>query len=171
MSPDELNLLRSGLLLAPLGRDGDPAAAAQCFATAQIESATLYEGARELIETTTEQYRTAIVTNGIGIIQRGVLRTLGLSDTFDAVNISSEINANKPWPEFFDAAFASLGVSDRSNSVVVGDSLTSDIQGGTNAGVDTIWFNRHRTSAGDAKPTHTVSSMAQLLQLLAITTR
>jgi len=166
MNPDQLHQIRFQQFFEALDIKADPLAAASCFAESQIDAATLYPGAAQLIDQTCARSKTAIVTNGISSIQRGVLKTLGLDHTFDAIVISGEVGLNKPNPAFFDATFAALDVTDRSATVMVGDSLTSDIQGGTNAGIDTIWLNRLNANPGSTRPTHTVDSLEALARLL-----
>ena len=166
LNPNDLHPRRFERLVDRLEVDADPVVAATAFAEGHAQNAKLFPGARGLIKGASERYTTAIITNGVSAIQHGVLGQLGLSETFDAVVISSEIDANKPAPAFFDAAFERLGIEDRSTSLVVGDSLTSDIQGGINAGVDTLWLNWRGVEAGAPTPTHTVRSISQLHSFL-----
>lgn len=166
LNPNDLHPRRFEQLVDRLGADADPLVAATAFADGHAQNAQLFPGARSLIEAAAERYTTAIITNGVAAIQHGVLGQLGLSETFDAVIISSEVDVNKPAPAFFDAAFERLGIDDRSTSLVVGDSLTSDIQGGANAGIDTLWLNWRGADPSPVEPTHTVRSIAELHDFL-----
>lgn len=81
------------------------------------------------------------VTNGTKVAQDRKLKNSGLIDLFDGVFISDEIGIEKPAIGFFDEVFRVIGEYDKSEVLIVGDSLTSDIQGGNNAGIVTCWFN------------------------------
>lgn len=87
------------------------------------------------------------VTNGTRIAQRKKLMLSGLDSLFDAVFISDEIGIEKPNIGFFDAIWEKIGLYDPEEVLIVGDSLTSDIKGGNNAGIKTCWFNPHRSPA------------------------
>ena len=67
----------------------------------------------------------------------------------------------------FDSALRALGVENREHVLVVGDSLTSDIQGGVNAGLDTCWFNPgHAENPGKVSPTYEIASLEELYPLV-----
>ena len=87
------------------------------------------------------KYTLAAVTNGTRVAQEKKLRLSGLDRIFDEIFISENIGAEKPDKAFFDYVFKKLGITDKSEVLVIGDSLTSDIKGGLNAGIDTCWFN------------------------------
>ena len=81
------------------------------------------------------------VTNGTAIAQHRKLQNSGLGEIFDEVFISDEIGFEKPTVAFFDAVWAKIGKFSPDEVLIVGDSLTSDIQGGNNVGIRTCWFN------------------------------
>ena len=69
--------------------------------------------------------------------------------------ISQELGCRKPQKEFFDRVFEALAISDPRQAVVVGDSLSADIQGAVNAGMDSIWYNPKGASLPAApRPTY-----------------
>ena len=81
--------------------------------------------------------------------------------------ISMELGVQKPLPAYFDRVCTALGITDRSRAVMVGDSLTSDIRGGHDARLDTIWFNQKGLPlTGPAAPTYTVSGYDDVLAIL-----
>jgi 2-haloacid dehalogenase len=84
------------------------------------------------------------------------------------VIISAEVGWAKPGTEIFDLAFEQLGWPDRSGALMIGDSLTSDIQGGINYGIDTCWYNPTAPDGGrDRSPaTHEVSDLKSVLGLI-----
>ena len=78
-----------------------------------------------------------------------------------------ELGVQKPLPAYFDKVCDALNVTDRSRVVMIGDSLSSDILGGNNAGIDTIWYNPKGASlTGKACPTYTVYNYDEILSLL-----
>ena len=82
-----------------------------------------------------------VVTNGTEKVQRQKLSRSGLGEMLDGVFISSVVGAEKPSPVFFDRVLAKLGNPDRRRVMIVGDSLTGDMQGGMNAGIRCCWYN------------------------------
>ena len=81
------------------------------------------------------------VTNGTAVAQHKKLATSGLDRIFDHIFISDEIGIEKPNFGFFDAVWAKIGSYSPNEILIVGDSLTSDIKGGNNAGLQTCWYN------------------------------
>ena len=105
------------------------------------EGAYLMEGAVEILDYLKERYPLYVVTNGVGATQRKRLKASGLDKYFRDIFISEEAGSQKPQKEFFEYCFAHIKEAGPEEMMVIGDSLTSDIQGGVNAGIDTCWFN------------------------------
>lgn len=82
-----------------------------------------------------------VVSNGTIIAQNKKLLLSGLGKLMDGVFLSEEIGIEKPNRAFFDAVFDVIRPSSLSEVMIIGDSLTSDIQGGNNAGILTCWYN------------------------------
>ena len=90
-----------------------------------------------------------------------------MKDFIEEVFVSEKLDSEKPNRKIFDAALRSLGVENREHVLVVGDSLTSDIQGGVNAGLDTCWFNPgHAENPGKVSPTYEIASLEELYPLV-----
>ncbi|PIC62948.1 noncanonical pyrimidine nucleotidase, YjjG family [Sporosarcina sp. P13] len=121
----------------------------------------LIDGVEEMLSGLAD-YRLAILTNGFTRAQHARIAGSPLRDTFEAIIASEETGFKKPQPEIFDYAFKQLGITDPSRVLMIGDSLTSDIQGGMNAGIDTCWFNPHRHPNNTAvQPTFEIHSWAE----------
>lgn len=88
-----------------------------------------------------EGVRQYIVTNGYAETQMKKAQKSGLLGIMDGIFISGIIGSPKPEKRFFDECFKSIRNVDREKTVIVGDSLSSDISGGNNAGIRTVWFN------------------------------
>ena len=82
-----------------------------------------------------------LVTNGTLSVQKGRLKSANISRYFEDIFISEELGYNKPSIEYFDCCFSKIPDFHKETAVIIGDSLTSDIQGGLNAEIRTIWFN------------------------------
>ncbi|WP_438494194.1 YjjG family noncanonical pyrimidine nucleotidase [Paenibacillus sp. IHBB 3054] len=131
------------------------------------EGTYLIQGAVELCGELTG-CRLAIITNGIKDVQLSRIQGSPLCNTFEQIIISEEAGSQKPEPGIFDYAFAKLGITDKSKVLIVGDSLTSDIQGGMNYGIDTCWFNPlEKANEAGIKPTYEIRDLSELLGIIA----
>lgn len=161
MQPDEVRHRRFEQFLRELGLGGDPQAMGDTFVWGLANHGDLYADTRDLLEALAGRVAMALVTNGLSDVQRTRLDRLGIADAFDAIVISSEVGVTKPRPEIFDRAFDALGRPDRATALMIGDSLSSDMAGGRNAGVATCWFNP-RGLAPDGDLTHVITRLAEL---------
>ena len=101
-------------------------------------------GAKELLDELAEQYTLYIASNGNVRAQQKRIANAGLSGYFTDVFLSEVIGHDKPDPAFFDACFARMEGADRDNTVMIGDSLRSEMLGGMRYGLPTVWFNPKR---------------------------
>jgi FMN phosphatase YigB (HAD superfamily) len=77
------------------------------------------------------------------------------------------VGAEKPSPVYFDYVSSHIDNFDPKTTLVVGDSLSSDIKGGINSGIDTCWFNPHnKENTGSVIPTYTVNTFSQIIDIL-----
>ncbi len=115
------------------------------------EGCDLIEGAAEALTYLKDsgRYKMYIVTNGVAKTQYRRIEKSGLDKWFDGIFISEEVGSQKPQPEFFDHCLEKMGRCDRENMLIIGDSLTSDIKGGNNAGIDTLWYNPEGLASSD----------------------
>lgn len=122
-----------------------PAPDAVAFSERYLENlgdcAELIDGTRDVLEALHGRVHLALITNGLKAVQRSRLARSGLDRYLDVVVISDEIGVAKPHAGIFDVAFAQMGHPARSAVLIVGDSLTSDIKGGSDYGIDTCWYN------------------------------
>lgn len=99
------------------------------------------KNAKEMLLAEKGNYTIVVVTNGTKVAQEKKLRLSGLDKIFDAIFISEDVGVEKPNTEYFDYVFEKLGITDKSEVLLIGDSLTSDMKGGNLSGIDTCWFN------------------------------
>ena len=146
-------------------------------------SAHMLEGASELLEKLNKSFSLLMITNGIKEIQHSRIKEADIGKYFDALVISDEIGYQKPAPEYFDIAMDRIGNPDKSEVIVIGDSLTSDIAGGNRYGLDTCWINFEGSKpvcphnekvkgsedciSGDFKPDYEVSSLLQIIDIVS----
>ena len=155
-------------LFAVLGIEEDPAQAESHYRAQLGLGNQVIPGALELLEELKGKYRMAIVTNGVVQTQYPRLRLSGVADYFEKIFVSEEVGAHKPQKEYFDYVFANMEGLDPNRALIIGDSLSSDIKGGMNAGLDTCYFDRHRIGSGDIVPTYTVHDYDELRAVLGI---
>jgi len=102
----------------------------------------IMDGTKEILQKLKELgYRQYIVTNGSNVAQNGKLSRTPIGKLVDGVFISEKMGEPKPKKEFFDCLAKQIEGYKEQNAVIIGDSLSSDIKGGNNAGIKTIWFN------------------------------
>ena len=99
------------------------------------------EGAYEVLQTLAKTSQIAILTNGLQSVQRGRLARSQIKPFIREIIISEEIGVAKPHVAFFEVASARTGNPPKSDILLIGDSLTSDIRGGVDYGIDTCWYN------------------------------
>lgn len=161
----QLKYDRFAQLLEHLGRtDLDAAELSQRFASNLSTHAELLPGAMALLEAIHGQMKIALVSNGVSAIQRGRLSRCTFTPLLDAVLISEEIGVKKPDPRMVDMALEALGCTDRSQAVLLGDSLSADIPAAVNAGIDSIYLSLHGNVSEQA--TYTVFSLEEAQALL-----
>ena len=123
-------------------------------------------GAEEAVDALSKKYRLFLASNGTAVVQKGRMTSANLYRFFETVFVSQEIGHNKPSKEYFDACFAQIPGFDREKAMIVGDSLSSDIKGGINAGIKTVWVNPGHQDCGDIRPDYEIEYLSQLEALL-----
>ena len=141
---DQVLSLRFEEYFGDFGIKVDGAEVDKLYRSSLNESTYLIEGAIELLEQLKDQYKLYIITNGVAATQYKRLSASGLDKYFRGIYVSEEAGSQKPQNSFFEYCFEKMGRRDVENMLVIGDSLTSDIRGGNNAGIDTLWFNPHK---------------------------
>lgn len=111
--------------------------------------------------------RLAVITNGFGIVQKARIKNSPFEHLFEHIIISEEAGYQKPHCGIFDFAFRKLGLDSKEKVLIVGDSLTSDIQGGMDYGIATCWFNPHaKVNMTTAEPTHEIRCLSELHDII-----
>ena len=121
----------------------------------------------ELIKSFKDRVKQYAVTNGTKIAQDKKLVKSGLIDLFDDIFISEEVGYEKPDIRFFEHVWAKIGAYKPDEVMIVGDSLTSDIQGGNNAGFVCCWYNPKRANNNSClKIDYEITNLNQILEIV-----
>lgn len=167
ITPDEVKVRRFEQLCVEIGLQARPEEMAARFVEGLANEGDLYPGARVVLEELAAITRLAMITNGLSYVQRTRIERLHLGPYLEAVAISAEIGAAKPHTQIFDVVFEELGRPDRRSVLMVGDSLSSDMQGGWNYGIDTCWYNPAGTY--NDRPdlvTHEITTLGELVAIV-----
>lgn len=123
--------------------------------------------AREMLDKYSGSLVQCAVTNGTVVAQRRKLSASGLDKVFDHIFISEEVGSEKPNRTFFDEVFKVIGRYDSSEVMIIGDSLTSDIRGGNNAGILTCWYNQqHKINDKGETVDYEIDDLAKVVEII-----
>ena len=167
MTRPEVLQKRFGMLFDEMGIAVDPAACAKAYEKNLSIGHYFLPGAEEEVDSLSKKYRLFLVSNGTASVQQGRMTSANLYRFFEIVFVSQEVGYNKPAKEFFDICFSRIDGFDPEKAIIVGDSLSSDIKGGINAGIKTCWVNPdHLPGRDDITPDYEIESITQLEALL-----
>ena len=151
-----------------LGKNVNGREAEDLYRSYLDQSAVLIDGAEDICRYLKERgYGLYVVTNGTSTTQYKRLALSGLDAYMDGIFVSEDAGSQKPQKEYFDYCFARIPQADPSRMLLVGDSLTSDIKGGINAGVSTCWYNpAGLPEREDIRPDRQIRRLEELKELL-----
>ena len=164
---DRLRVERFSDFFHTVGYKGNPVAMANDYMEALSCQTQLVDGALALITSLHSRCGLYIITNGITSVQTRRFVSCPLAKYFDACFISEQMGCAKPEKQFFDQVAAAIPGFDSREALVIGDSLSSDIQGGINAELDTCWFNPSgKTAPPHMRITYTIDRLCELETIL-----
>ena len=168
ISREEVKVGRYRELFETIGVECDPVKATAYYESMLAIGHYFMPGAPELLGELYRKYRLYIVSNGTAKVQEGRIGSSGIAKYMDGIFISQILGANKPDKQFFDICFAEIPDFLLSETVIIGDSLSSDIKGGINAGITTVWFNpKGIENDSDIKPDYTIKELSEVPGLLS----
>ncbi len=168
ISREEVKVGRYRELFETIGVECDPVKATAYYESMLAIGHYFMPGAPELLWELYGKYRLYIVSNGTAKVQEGRIGSSGIAKYMDGIFISQILGANKPDKQFFDICFAEIPDFSLSETVIIGDSLSSDIKGGINAGITTVWFNpKGIENDSDIKPDYTIKELSEVPGLLS----
>lgn len=162
----EILVNRFGVLFERLGVEVDAPKCAKVYEKNLSTGHWFLPGAEEAVASLSKKYRLFLASNGTAVVQKGRMTSANLYRFFEKVFVSQEIGFNKPSKEYFDGCFAQIPGFDKEKAMIVGDSLSSDIKGGINAGIKTVWVNPAHKDCGDIRPDYEIEALHQLEALL-----
>lgn len=158
---------RFGEFFAQIDRSVDSLAMEQKYREFLNQGHQLLGNSREIIADLAGKADLYVVSNGVSKTQYQRLGDAKLLPYFKEIIISEDTGYQKPMIEFFDYTFNKIPQLNKEKTVIIGDSLTSDIQGGKNAGIDTIWLHPavewHSLSI---QPTHHIQRLEEIYEIL-----
>ena len=167
LTRDQVLTGRFQMLFEELGIPAQPQAIAKGYEHNLGLGHYFLPGAKEALDTLRGKYRLFLASNGTASVQHSRLTSAGLYPYFEEVFVSQALGANKPSRAFFDACAARIPGYDPRKALMVGDSLTSDILGGINAGMKTCWVcPRGAQGRPDIVPDYRIEALSQLPELL-----
>ena len=145
----------------------DPEQVALCYEDNLSIGHYFLPGAEEALKSLSKKYKLYLASNGTAKVQAGRLASANISHYFEKIFVSQEIGADKPDKLYFARCAEQISGYDACKAMIVGDSLTSDIQGGINAGMKTVWVNpKHKPHPEHIVPDYEIESLSQLEDLL-----
>lgn len=166
VTKEELKTRRFADLCTHFGFEKDPVAMARTYEGNLATMTFLLEGADAICRELSEKYRIYIVTNGIKDVQMGRLYGSGINGYFIKAFVSEEMGFEKPRVEYFEAVARNITDFDKSKTVIIGDSLSSDMKGGINFGIDTCWYNPSGKPIPDGMElTYVVTSFEEIREI------
>ena len=167
ITADRLRVERFERFAKKVNANFDAISFSKAYAKFLGEGAYLFKESVDVVDYLSKKYELVLVTNGLKDVQKSRLAKTPLKDYFKEVIISDEIKISKPDPRIFDYALEKVGCTDRSKALMIGDSLTSDMKGGVNAGIDTCWYNPNKLeNKSGLNLTYEIHSLNELKEIL-----
>ena len=165
---EELRFSRFDKFLRAINEYRDPIEMNDYYLQQLSETDFMIDGAKQLIKELLEAgHELCMITNGLKEVQRPRIAKTNMGSYFKSIIISDEIGVSKPHAGFFEYAFNQIGHPEKETTLVVGDSLSSDIQGGNNFGLDTCWYNPEKNeNLTKHPPTYELHDLQELRKYL-----
>ena len=167
ISQKELKTKRFANLSDSLKIEFDPQKFSDKYLLNLSKRTSLIEGCEDLLSQLNGNTDLYLITNGLTIVQNPRIRNSSIGHYFKGVIISEEVGFAKPHKEIFDIAFENMNNPDKDKVLIIGDSLSSDIAGGINYGIDTCWYNpKDNELDQDFKPTYQIKELKEIFTLI-----
>ena len=167
LTREEVLVGRFAVLFHEFGLEVEPERCARAYEDNLSVGHYFLPGAEAALERLSRKYKLYLASNGTAKVQAGRLASANISHYFEEIFVSQEIGANKPDLAYFERCFARIPGFDPQKAMIVGDSLTSDILGGKQAGVATCWVNpKGLPGREDIVPDYQIPALSHLEALL-----
>jgi len=166
ITSQELRTLRFEYFFKVAKVEYDPWAAHEQYVAGLIKYSKPTDETLAVLTSLQQSHKLAIITNGLKEAQRPRLKNTGLDKFFTEVIVSDEIGVAKPQVEYFDYVINEIGHSQKDELLIIGDSLMSDILGGMNSCIDTVWYNPAGLAThSKVSPIYTIADLQELVRL------
>lgn len=166
LTKEELYACRWNMIFALIGIDVDGVEFENVFYSYLTESAEPVDGALDLLKYLHGKYLVCAASNASYAQQIKRLNNAGMTEYLDRIFISEQIGFSKPQKEFFERCFEKISPIVPSETVMIGDSLTADIEGGASFGMKTCRYNHNLTNESSDLPDFTVCSLSEIKKYL-----
>ena len=167
LTRDQVLTGRFQLLFEQVGVDADPVQVAASYESNLSVGHYFLPGAEQALKLLSKKHQLYLASNGTARVQAGRLKSANISHYFQKIFVSQEVGADKPSREYFERCFAQIPGFDPAKALMVGDSLTSDIRGGQNAGIAACWVNPgHKPRRDDIRVDYEIERLSDLPTLL-----
>ena len=167
LTREQVLVQRFEALYREIGVQADAFRTQQLYETLLAEGHWFMPGAEDLLKELRGKYRLFLCSNGTQSVQDGRIESAGIAPYFEQIFVSEHMGSNKPEKRYFDLCFARIPDFRAQRCLIVGDSLTSDVRGGLNAGILTCWFNpAGRPRRGGIEPHYEIRALGELPPLL-----
>ena len=167
ITQEALKVERFNRFIKRLNLNLNPEVLANSYMQHLANASILYPESSDLIKRLAQNYRLVIITNGLKDVQEKRISQSTIAPYFEAIVISEVVKVAKPDSRIFEYALKTINYNNKRKVLMVGDSLTSDIQGGINYQIDTCWYNPHQIkNTTNITPTYEVTSLNDLEKIL-----
>ena len=164
---DRLKVVRFEKIIEEFDLKYDPHEMSELYLKKLGEGIFPFEATEKLCEYLHSKYKVGIVTNGIKEVQYSRIENSTIAKYIDKIIISDEVGVNKPDKRIFEYTMNYFEIMDKSEVIMIGDSLGADIKGGQNAGIDTCWVNlRNNVNDTGIVPKYEVRKLEELFEIL-----
>ena len=137
------------------------------YQTSLGDTIVFYDDSYEIVKSFRGKVKQYVVSNGTITAQTKKLRRSGLGELMDGIFLSEQLGVEKPDVHFFEQVFAQTGLTDKTQVMIVGDSLSSDILGGNNAGIITCWYNpEHKQPKNGVRIDYEITDLHEIYNLI-----
>lgn len=157
---------RFALLFDYYGKKVDGKKMGEKYSYYLSEGHDLLGNSLEIIEKLQPDYDLYIVTNGVAKTQYKRLKESNLHSFFKDIFVSEETGFQKPMLEYFDYVFERIPNLQKEETMIIGDSLNSDILGGNQAGITTVWLNPNKIATKEIQPDFEIQQLDELFHVL-----
>ena len=155
---------RFSRFLSAAGIDFCPFKMNELYIEALSNQCSPFPESQEVLSVLSKTHKLYIITNGTESIQVRRFNASPLRPNFSGIFTADGVGIQKPYAEFFERVLKDIGSPKHEEVIVIGDSLTSDILGGVNAGLDTCWYNpNHNENTLGVDPTYEIEKLTELI--------